>query len=483
MKSKFLLLLMMMLLSLSLWQCQDVSPTTGATPGGTVSQVQGKIFDNVTRFPISGSTVYIVSTLGTDSASSTSDGTYNFNIDLNRLAAVSGSLQVRKNGYHTKTVQFNVPAGDVVSTDIYLDRDTSTGIVRTVGTGTAHSIALIGVSSSQISVFGVGGTESSILIWEVRDSLGFPIDIDHQDTVTFGLIGVPVTGGAYVSPSSAITNVSGRVATTVNSGTVSGAIQFVATLRRNIDGVLVQSTPVLITVNAGLPDQIHFTVAPAQFNFAGYDWEGRENPITVQVGDRFSNPVKVGTAVYFSTTGGVIVASGFTDAGSHSTVTLYSGNPRPNDPVFGAGFARVHAYTLGQNGVSVEDSVLVLFSGVPIISNVSPNSFAVAARGTSPPITFTVADENGNPLAPGTVITAALQYTPPSGSSVNLVTTGDVQTTLPDTQVRGPGITQFTIRVADQTEGGVGSQIPASVIITVTGPNGSVHYTIFGTIG
>src|SRR5262249_44147045 len=164
---------------------------------------------------------------------------------------------------------------------------------------------------NEISVFGVGGVESSILTWEVRDSLGFPIDIDHRDTVTFAIVGVPVMGGAYVSPSSAITNVSGRVATTINSGTVSGVLQFVATLRRDNDGTIVQSTPVLITVNAGLPAQPFFTLGPAFYNFPGYDWIGRNDPITVLVGDKYSNPVKKFTAVYFNTTGGVIDASGF----------------------------------------------------------------------------------------------------------------------------------------------------------------------------
>jgi len=40
-----------------------------------------------------------------------------------------------------------------------------------------------------------GGTESTILTWEVRDSLGFPIDFDHRDTVEFSISGVPVGGG------------------------------------------------------------------------------------------------------------------------------------------------------------------------------------------------------------------------------------------------------------------------------------------------
>ena len=178
-------------------------------------------------------------------------------------------------------------------------------------------------------------------------------------------------GGAYVSPSSAITNVAGRVATTINSGTVSGVLQFIATLRRESDGAVISSTPAVITVNAGLPDQAHYTIGPRQFNFAAYNWLGRTNDLTVQVGDKYSNPVKTGTAVYFNTTGGVIASSGFTDPTSHATVVLYSGNPLPRDAMLtppssygdGTGYGWVRAHSLGENSVDVIDSVLILFSG------------------------------------------------------------------------------------------------------------------------
>lgn len=468
-----------------IWSCKDNAPTTGATPGGTIAQIQGKVFDNTTKQPISTSTVYVTSPIGTDSVRTSADGGYSFSLDLNRLTLLDGSLQVRKNGYRSKTLNFSVLPGNIVYNDVFLDRDTVTGVRRDAGTGTAHSIALINLSLNQISVYGVGGMEASILTWEVRDSLGFPIDIDHSDTVRFQIAGVPAFGGAYVSPSDVVTNAAGRVATIVNSGTVAGALQLVAQLRREIDGSVIQSTPILITVNGGLPDQTHFTIAPAQFNFAAYDWEGRENPITVQVGDRYTNPVKTSTAVYFNTTGGVIVASGFTDATSHATVTLFSGNPRPIDPLLGAGFAHVRASTIGQGGVTVSDSVTVLFSGIPIISNVSPTTFAVPRGQASPPINFNVADENGNPLAPGTVISVGVQYSPPPSGSVAIVATGDIATILGDTQARGTGITQFSIRVVDQSpNGGSLYSVDVGIVISVSGPNGRApNYTIHGTVG
>jgi hypothetical protein len=318
----------------------------------------------------------------------------------------------------------------------------------------------------------------------VRDSLGYPIDIDHRDTVSFSLIGAPVAGGAYVSPSTTLTNVSGRVATIINSGTVSGVLQIVASLHRESDNTTVQSTPVLITVNAGLPDIRFFSLGAFLFNFPGYDWINRTDGINVQVGDKYSNPVKRNTAVYFNTTGGIIDASGFTDQAGHASVNVYSGAPQPSDPILGPGFAYVTATTLGENGVTVSKSIPVLFSGVGEISTPIPSSFAVSAGGSSGDISFNVQDENGNPLAAGTHISVTLQYVPPPNSQVNLTVTGNVDVTMGDTQAKGPGTTNFKFRVVDQTAGGVSSRINATVVIKVTGPNGTpADVQISGSIG
>jgi hypothetical protein len=313
--------------------------------------------------------------------------------------------------------------------------------------------------------------------------------------VKFQLFGTPYSaGGAYVSPASIATNVSGRVATTVNSGTVSGVLQLIATLHRKTDGVDVVSAPVVITVNAGLPDQKFFTIGPDQHNFAGWDWVNRTDGILVQVGDKYSNPVKTGTAVYFNTTGGIIDASGFTDASGHAKVLLYSGNPLPQLPynvvkyppvIYGdsmKGYAWVRAFTIGQQEANVTDSTLMLFSGIAQITAVSVDSFHVLQSG-SEGFSFTVSDENGNPLAPGQIITATLQYTAPPNSQVNLVTTGDVSVVLGDYLFRGPESTRFTVQVADQTQGGLGNRIGASVKIHTEGPNSTANTIVYGTIG
>jgi hypothetical protein len=450
----------------------------------TIAQILGNVLDSQSNLPLVNAKVTVITNLVVDSVLTSVAGQFSFAIDLQGLPSLSGLLKLDKPGYRSKAFDFSVPAGQAITESFTMDRDTTTGIRDSTATGSAHSIAFIGMTSNQISVYGVGGIEATILTWEVRDSLGFPIDFDHRDTVEFAIGGTPVGGGAYVSPTRALTNASGRVSTTVNSGTVSGVIQFVATLRRNEDGAIIQSTPVIITVNAGLPDQAHFSIGVVKFNIDGWDRVNHQDQIVVQVGDTFSNPVKVGTAVYFNSTCGVIDASGFTDNSSHATVNLYSGLPHVPHPLYGAGYVTVNAYTIGHGGVGVGASALVLFSGISRITNVSPGSFVVPRGGSSGDISFRVSDENGNPLVAGTHITVTLQYTPPPNSQINLVVNGDVDVTLSDDLFGGQGITDFSFRVVDQTIGGVTPAIPATVVIHVTSQNGNPgDVQIPGTIG
>ncbi len=458
--------------------------------GSTIGQVSGHVVDFLTNFPLGNATVVLNSPIFVDSITTSGDGLYSFAVNLQGLAGISGTVRVSKNGYSTSTFNFTVQAGQIVSTDVELERDTTTGVPPDPnGTGDARSIAFVSLSANQISVAGVGGMESSIITWEVRDSLGFPIDIDHSDTVFFQLVGTPIFGGAYVSPSSAVTNVAGRVATTINSGTVSGALQFIATLVRNSDGVVITSMPAVITVNAGLPDQAHYTIGPRQFNFAAYNWLGRTNDITVQVGDKYSNPVKTGTAVYFNTTGGVIGASGFTDITSHATVQLYSGNPLPRDATLtppsmfgdGTGYAWVRAHSLGENSANVIDSVLILFSGVSNIT-LSTSVIHVPASGCVD-VSVVVADQNGNPLAPGTQIKTEVEFTPPEGTNWSVLASGLPEDPLGDFLTRGNGSTDFTLHICDGTPGGIPDTMPFNVKISVTGPNGNTFATVSGDTG
>jgi hypothetical protein len=464
----------------------------------TTAFLDGRAFDATSRLPLYGVEVTMISDLRTDSVGTAVGGDYSFSVDLQGLPSFSGLLKVAKNGYKPQTSSFEVSAGKTTSQDFYLVRDTTTSIRDTSTTSLyAHSIAFVKMTANQISVYGVGGVETSIITWEVRDSLGFPIDIDHHDTVEFALVGNPVNGGAYVSPSRAVTNASGRVSTTINSGTISGVVQFITTIHRRVDGMLIQSMPVIITINAGLPDQAHFSIGAHQLNFAGYDWLAHTDDILVQVGDKYSNPVKASTAVYFNTTGGVVLASGFTDATSHATVTLYSGNPLPKLELSdlaqygltstevgdGTGYLWVKSQTLGENNVTVQDSILLLMSGSSEIYVTLPGGGVHVDSGSCIQIPVQISDRFGNPLAPGTTISTQIEYHPPEGTNWGVSASGLPVDALADYLTRGPGRTDFTLSICDATAGGTPDQMPFVVTIRITGPNGNVFTTINGNVG
>jgi adhesin/invasin len=74
----------------------------------------------------------------------------------------------------------------------------------------------------------------------------------------------------------------------------------------------------------------HMKVAASPCDLVGWSAVGDSVHIVAIVGDKWNNPVTEGTAVYFTTSGGVIsTATGFTDANGFATVTLYGGNPMP----------------------------------------------------------------------------------------------------------------------------------------------------------
>ncbi len=60
------------------------------------------------------------------------------------------------------------------------------------------------------------------------------------------------------------------------------------------------------------------------------DVVGDSVQVVALVGDRYNNPVTPGTAVYFTTSAGVVTtATGYTDSVGFARVTLYGGNPLP----------------------------------------------------------------------------------------------------------------------------------------------------------
>lgn len=454
-------------------------------PSAGVGVVSGYVRDASNRMPLAG--VVVEGRAGTSiTATATTDAQGRYELRFELDSAMTARISIRNfTGYRdTLDIAVTVRPNEATLKDI--DLKPKSQVVGSGGTtsGLAQTISFLGADPTQVQVRGVGGQETSVLGFEARDSLGLPIDAAHAIQIQFTLQGGP-DGGEYISPTVVTTNAVGRAYVTFNSGTRSGVVQVVASA--TVGSRTISSSPVRLVINAGFPDQAHFTVAAERFNFPTLGIAGRRNQISVIVGDRYSNPVAEGTAVYFRTSAGVIQPAVFTNSDGQGTADLISGNPAPFGQYAapeGDGYHYVVARTIGEGGVAVVDSVLILWSGRSLIRNVTPSSFTVPNAGHVD-FTFTVSDYLGHPLAAGTSIRVQASVPPPPdpNTQVNQVQLSfgrDGAIVLEDFRFPGPGTTDFSFRLSDGTPDPNVLPSAVSISITVDGPNGNAYLTING---
>jgi len=421
----------------------------------------------------------------------TTDASGNFHFSFSTDSSGTATFTLRKTSYRDTSFVLTLRTGTVIALTIPM---APKSVVNPGGSssGLAQTISFLGATTQEVSVYGVGGKETAILGWEVRDSLGLAIDATHAVNLAFTSTNGP-NGGEYISPPTVTTNQVGQAYTTFNAGTRSGVVQVTATttVGTGASARTIVSSPVRLVINGGFPVQSHFSIATARHNFPALGWVGKTNTVTVLVGDMYSNPVAPATAVYFRSSAGVIQPSIFTSKDGFGTVILYSGNPEPYNAyaatAYGNGYHYVVARTLGQGGAVVEDSTLILWSGPGLITNVTPASFTVANAG-SRDFTFRVCDALGHPLAAGTFITVTATIPPPptTGQQQNQVivvfgVNGTIE--LPDVMMPGAGTTDFGFTLKDGTWS-ITDATPVNITIDVQGPNApnSLSYTLGGLV-
>ena len=315
----------------------------------------------------------------------------------------------------------------------------------------AGQIVFIGSSADNLSILGAGGANACTLTFEVRDSLGVPVDTANKVNVNFRFINQPDLL-TVLSADSVRTNSSGQASVQLTSGLKSGlaSVQASAAVKDRTNPAVydtITSQIVSIPIYGGYPDSAHFSIGSALFNVPGGVIINFQDKISVLVGDKYGNPVHPGTPVYFSTTGGIIEGQGATDNDGIASVTLYTGNAIPSN-----GFAIVTAQVAtsqtagsaasenstpvvvsgkkGNGGVMfiktsmpkplanhiaktkstkgtmagpiLSDSMPILFSGRTVMGS-SSNNFIIPV-GSSAAVNYTVSDLNGNPLMNGTTI-------------------------------------------------------------------------------
>lgn len=468
-----------------------------------VVTVEGFVFDAARNQPIAGAFVTIQAAdnpsvrerqdiiLETDA-----EGRYSTSFEVTEATDVV--IVARRDGFTADTqVIFAVGERSIEVPRFRLDRTRDADPTS----GTPSNILLSGLSTNSIGVVESGSQEVAVITFQVADSAGRPVTIENEALVRFRL-GQQPGGDAFISPEEAGTDDNGQVDVNLSSGTRAGVVQIVA--ETVVDGEVIESKPVSVTIHGGLPDQNHFTLGPNQFNFAGLPVFGRRNGISVLIGDKFSNPVRPGTAVYFSTTHGVIQGSTTTSADGQGTVDLISGRPLPLPegtprPV-GAGISVIRAETAGTDDEQNEDApgygeelifaeIPVLFSGLAGVE--TPPELNAPELGRT--YVIRVRDGLGNPLAPGAQLTV-------EAGGTNVKIEGDAAYTFADTAINtvrnaqdeiisanaivGPGITEFRFRaVGDRSEQDQTEPELESITIRVTGPNGQVQrtFTVGGT--
>jgi len=467
MKSRLVYFVLFITFSLCLISCKTVTTapdenSNGSSQGGTIT-LKGQVVDKISGSPVSNGVVRFIG--GTEEIQAITDVSGNYTAEVNLDKSVELSLIALKEGYYSDTSKVFATAGRNVDVPLFKLEPLSIGGFTT--SGSAASVFVASQSAASIGVKESGSVETMNLIWEVRDSRGTPLDEAHAVTVNFR-VGVAPGGGEFVTPLSAKTNALGRVNLNITSGTKAGVLQIIAEIK--MPAKTITSKPVGITINGGLPDQAHFSMTLSKMNMPGWFEFGfdLQDQIKVIVGDKYSNPVKPGTAVYFNTTGGVIEGAAFTDNQGFASVSLVTAFPNPIDPTLGKGFATITATTADENYNTVSASSTVLFSGSPILT-VNPTTVDIPYLGTQT-FNYTLKDLNGNPLSGGTSVNVTVE-------GDKLKTAGDVSVLIPDTQSKVWTQFSFDVTSTDSTN----TIRPVTITIKTDGPNGNTFVNIKGT--
>ena len=423
--------------------------------------LSGSVFESVTGSPIDSAVVKVTGITPQIVTYTDSTGKYRVSFEVETETDVN--VIAFKEGYEPDTVAVLAIPGRAVNVPSLLLKRTTP---ETPTSGEPASIVLISQTAKSIGVKGSGSVETAQMVFEVQDSSGKPVDLAHSVEVSFR-IGSGPGGGEFIYPPKARTDAKGRVTANIVSGTKAGVVQIVA--ESNVGSKTIRSLPVVIVIHGGLPDSAHFSIAPEKLNFPGYNVFGLRNKITAYVGDKYGNPVKPGTAVYFTTTGGIIEGSALTNEQGQGSVDLISAEPRPVHPVLGPGYAVITATTADENQRTIKAETIVLFSGIPQIT-VEPTTFDIPNLG-SQVFNYTVSDQNGNPLAGGTTIRVTID-----GKDIRAL--GDLDITIPDTRDRS--WTRFSFAIQDTTSDTV--ERPVLIRISASGPNGSATVNISGKV-
>jgi len=306
MKKIYILLFLIPILLLTGGQKSDSASNTVTGDETGVVTINGEVVDFSTGSPVANAAISL-SGVSADTAinkSAVSDANGKYTFEFNLKAGLELAVVARKEGFVSDSTKVFAVANRTITASRLLLKASGTG---GSGTRVPASLYLLGTSVANIGIKGAGGLETLQLVFQVVDSLGIPIDLDNAVNVGYVLAASPGSG-AVLNPPSTRTDANGQASVVLTSGTKDGVVQVTASI--SLGSKIISSNPVAVTIHGGLPDLTHFSCVPAILNIPGYNVFGVEDVITAFVGDKYSNPVRVGTAVYFNTEGGIIEGVG-----------------------------------------------------------------------------------------------------------------------------------------------------------------------------
>jgi hypothetical protein len=469
---KKILLSSIIVLLITLTNCKLKNDSTNSSGDNTVSPtltdstttITGTVIDLLSSNLIANATVSIANLSSPLSTTTDSQGAFKFSFKLASTTALNILVIAQKTGYVADTQAVTISAGKTIQLPALRIHQPNISNI-------AASIYLFSQSTNQLGIHETGTAETALATFQVLDSTGHAVNANHAVTVNFQLLQGP-GGGEFISPPSSKTDDNGMATVSITTGTIAGVVQIQAYITAG--SKTIKSKPIFFTIYGGYPVQNNFAVSSDKVNYPYYGLMNAEIVFTALLGDKYSNPVRPNTSVYFRTTNGVIGELVSTDALGRAQATLATfGNPiLPNAslPNQGIGFFKVTAKTITESSDTIATSTLRLLSGLPVISNVSPTTFHIL-NGGSQTFTFTVTDVNGNPIASNNTIS----FSTIGGS----LAVSPASYAVPDALFGGPGITQYTMTIGDSDIDNI-KPSNASLIIQVTGSFGTVSYTIPG---
>ena len=160
----------------------------------------------------------------------------------------------------------------------------------------------------RIYLEGSGGATQSVVQFLLSNAVGEAIPSqDVLVTLKTTNPGIPkATFGTKgnTAPITLTTDSTGKISVPVFSGTVPTSVLVNAALVSNPS---IQTNSSILAVASGRPTQSSLSLSLGKFAIRGFNFDGEETTVTLAMADRQGNPVPDGTAVNFTSEGGVMI--------------------------------------------------------------------------------------------------------------------------------------------------------------------------------